>query len=137
MTEQSVTPAEKVVLDHRERAVRCAELAFEKKAFDIRAVEISRVSSIADALVIISGNSEKQNQAIADNIRRGLKKFGKINDIEGESDGKWIVMDYGDVLVHIFHDSLRRHYDLDGLWSSGTPIELPKAVMDARKEDDF
>ena len=136
MSEESVT-AEKAVLSYQERAVRCAELACDKKAYDIRAIDISRVSSIADALVVISGNSEKQNQAICDNIRRGLKKFGKVNDIEGESDGKWIVIDYGDVLVHIFHDSLRRHYDLDGLWSSGTQIELPKDVREARKEDEF
>ena len=131
------TAAEKPSLTPVERAVRCAELAFEKKAFDIRALDISEVSTIADCLVIISGNSDKQNQAIADAIRIGLKKFGKVNDIEGESEGKWIVMDYGDVLVHIFHDHLRSYYDLDGLWRSATEIELPEKVRSARKEDDF
>lgn len=127
----------KPVLTSAERALACARLACEKKAFDIRSLEISRVSSIADYLVIISGNSDKQNQAIADAIRIGLKKTGKVRDIEGESDGKWIVMDYGDVLVHIFTDQLRRYYNLDELWSMAPEMELPEEIRSARKEDDF
>ena len=129
--------AEKTTLTSAERALKCAELAFDKKAFDIRAIDISRVSSIADYLVIISGASDKQNQAIADNIRIGLKKYGKVRDIEGASEGKWIVMDYSDVLVHIFHDPLRRYYDLDGLWQMAPELELPEEIRKARKEDDF
>lgn len=128
---------EKMTLTAEERALRCAELAFDKKAYDIRALDISRVSSIADFLVIISGSSDRQNQAIADSIRTGLKKFGKINDIEGAKEGVWIVMDYGDVLVHIFKDDLRRHYDLDGLWGMAPQLELPKAIREARRESDF
>ncbi len=128
---------EKTTLTATERALKCAELAFDKKAFDIRAVDISRVSSIADYLVIISGTSDKQNQAIADNIRTGLKKYGKVQDIEGANEGKWIVMDYGDVLVHIFHDPLRHYYDLDGLWKMAPELELPEEIRKARKADDF
>jgi ribosome-associated protein len=128
---------EKLTLTSEERALRCAELAYDKKAYDIRALDISRVSSIADVLVIISGSSDRQNQAIADNIRTGLKKYGKINDIEGATEGKWIVMDYGDVLVHIFQNDLRRYYDLDGLWNMAPLLELPKAISEARKESDF
>jgi ribosome-associated protein len=129
--------AEKLTLTSEERALKCAELAFDKKAYDIRALDISRISSIADFLVIISGSSDRQNQAIADSIRTGLKKYGKINDIEGASEGKWIVMDYGDVLVHIFQNDLRRYYDLDGLWSTASVLELPKAISEAHKESDF
>ena len=128
---------EKLTLTSEERALRCAELAFDKKAYDIRALDISRISSIADFLVIISGSSDKQNQAIADNVRTGLKKFGKVNDIEGTKEGKCIVMDYGDVLVHIFQNDLRRHYDLDGLWGMAPLLELPQAIREARKESDF
>jgi ribosome-associated protein len=128
---------EKPSLTSRERALKCAELAFDKKAFDIRALDISRVSSIADFLVIISGASDKQNQAIADSIRTGLKKYGKVQDMEGVSEGKWIVMDYGDVLVHIFHEPLRRYYDLDGLWSMAPKLELPEVIQNARKDSDY
>ncbi|MBI2354305.1 MAG: ribosome silencing factor [Deltaproteobacteria bacterium] len=129
--------AEKQTLTATERALKCAELAYDKKAFDIRALDISRVSSIADYLVIISGNSDKQNQAIADGIRSGLKKYGKVHDIEGESEGKWIVMDYGDVIVHIFSDQLRHYYKLDELWQMAPQLELPEAISRARKQDDF
>ena len=129
--------AEKITLNAEERALKCAQLAFDKKAYDIRALDISRVSSIADILVIISGSSDRQNQAIADNIRTGLKKFGKVNDIEGATEGKWIVMDYGDVLVHIFQHDLRRYYDLDGLWQMAPEMELPADIRAARRESDF
>lgn len=137
MPVKKTTAAEKPVLTATERALRCAELAFDKKAYDIRALEIGKVSTIADYLVIISGSSDRQVQAIADSIRIGLKKYGKVNDIEGESEGKWIVMDYGDVLVHIFHDPLRGYYDLDGLWGMAPELELPPEIRAARKADDF
>ena len=137
MKNEAAPSQEKPTLTSPERALKCAELAFDKKAYTIRALDISKISSIADFLVIISGSSDKQNQAIADNIRSGLKKYGKVNDIEGAGEGKWIVMDYGDVLVHIFHDELRRHYDLDGLWSRAPELELPKQIRDASRESDF
>jgi ribosome-associated protein len=127
--------AEKTTLTSLERAIRCAELAFDKKALDIRALDISTISSIADYLVIASGGSDRQVQAIADSIRTGLKKYGKIIDIEGESEGKWIVMDYGDVLVHIFHEPVRSYYDLDGLWKLAPLLELPEAIREAQRED--
>lgn len=133
----AVSPEEKPNLTASERAGLCARLAFDKKAYDICVRDIARVSSIADYMVLISGSSDKQNQAIADNIRTGLKKFGKVNDIEGATDGKWIVMDYGDVIVHIFHDQLRRYYDLDGLWGMAPELELPAEIRAARKESDF
>lgn len=129
--------AEKLSLTALERALRCAELAADKKGYDIRVVDITRISTIADLLVIISGQSEKQNQAICDHIRKELKKFGKVQEIEGETEGKWIVMDYSDVLVHIFHEEQRRRYDLDGLWEKGEEIALPadlKATIAANAE---
>lgn len=121
MTEKS---AEKPTLTALERALRCAELAADKKGYDIRVVDITGISTIADLLVIISGQSDKQNQAICDHIRRELKKYGKVQEIEGETEGKWIVMDYSDVLVHIFQEEQRRRYDLDGLWELGSEVEL-------------
>lgn len=129
--------AEKLSLTALERALRCAELAADKKGYDIRVVDITRISTIADLLVIISGQSEKQNQAICDHIRKELKKFGKVQEIEGETEGKWIVMDYSDVLVHIFHEEQRRRYDLDGLWEKGEEIALStdlKATIAANAE---
>lgn len=129
------TAAEKLTLTSRERALRCAELAFDKKAFAIRVLDISTVSSIADYLVIASGGSDRQVQAITESIRTGLKKYGKVNDIEGEAEGKWVVMDYGDVLVHVFHEPLRGYYDLDGLWRMAPQEELPEEYGRGREEN--
>jgi len=137
MAIKKTTPAEKPTLTSRERAIRCAELAYDKKSYDIRVVDISKISTIADYLVIVSGSSDRQVQAIADSIRIGLKKYGKVNDIEGEGESKWIVMDYGDVLVHIFHDPLRSYYDLDGLWNAAPQVELAKEIREARKPSEY
>lgn len=125
----SETTVEKPSLGGLERALRCVELAADKKGYDLRVLDITGISTIADFLVIISGQSDKQNQAICDHIRRELKKFGKVQEIEGETEGKWIVMDYGDVLVHIFHEEQRRRYDLDGLWNQAAVVELPAALV--------
>ena len=121
--------AEKPTVTALERAILCAELASDKKGYNIRVVDITRISTIADFLVIISGQSDKQNQAICDHIRKELKKYGKVQEIEGETEGKWIVMDYSDVLVHIFHEEQRRRYDLDGLWEKGEQIELSASLQ--------
>lgn len=121
--------AEKQTLSAHERAIRCAELASDKKGYDLRVLDITAISTIADFLVIISGQSDKQNQAICDHIRRELKKFGKVQEIEGETEGKWIVMDYSDVLVHIFHEEQRKRYDLDGLWEKAEQVELATALQ--------
>jgi ribosome-associated protein len=137
MSIKQTKPAEKPKLTPLERAVKCAELAYDKKAYDIRVIDISRISTIADYLVIASGSSDRQVQAIADSIRIGLKKCGKVNDIEGESESKWIVMDYGDVLVHIFHEPLRSYYDLDGLWNAAPQVELAKEIRESSKPGDY
>jgi ribosome-associated protein len=116
---------DKVSLDSRERALSCALFALEKKALDVRVLEIGRLSSIADYLVLASGTSDKQTQAIADSVKKGLKKYGKALDVEGLREGNWIVIDYGDVIVHIFQESTRRYYNLDELWNAATSLEIP------------
>ncbi len=116
---------DKIRLTAQERAMKCAALALDKKALDVKILEIGRLSSIADYLVLASGRSDKQTQAIADSVRQGLKKFGKALDIEGLKEGNWIVIDYGDVIVHIFQDEVRRYYDLDELWSKAPELEIP------------
>lgn len=119
--------ATKTSLDPRERAIRCAELALDKKAEDVKVLDIKRLSTIADYLVLATGKSDRQTQAIADSIRQGLKKFGKVLDIEGEKEGTWIVIDYGDVIVHVFHEELRRYYNLDGLWEAAPLVDTEAA----------
>jgi ribosome-associated protein len=119
-----------------ERALLCAELALDKKAEEVRILEISPLTTIADYMVLATGQSDKQVQAIAENIRTGLKKYGKVQDIEGVKEGRWAVIDYGDVIVHVFHEEMRKLYDMDGLWSKATRIEppAPKPGVRAGKE---
>jgi len=107
------------------RAMQCAALALDKKAFNVKVLDIRGLSTIADYLVIATGTSDKQVVAIADSVRSGLKKFGKAIDIEGAKEGKWVVIDYGDVIVHVFLEEMRRYYDLDELWSAARQAEIP------------
>lgn len=121
-------------LTSRERALECARLALDKKALDVKILEIGRLSSIADYLVLASGRSDRQAQAIADSVKKGLKKYGKALDIEGLKEGNWIVIDYGDVLVHIFQEEIRRYYSLDELWSAAPQEKIPDAYLWEGKE---
>ncbi|GAB7025827.1 ribosome silencing factor [Geotalea toluenoxydans] len=125
---------DKNVLDSRERAIQCAALALDKKALDVRIYEISRHSSIADYLVLANGRSDKQTQAIADSVRQGLKKFGKALDIEGMQEGRWVIIDYGDVIVHVFQEEVRRHYNLDEMWNNCPLVEIPEQYLWEDKE---
>ncbi len=119
----------KTSLSSRERALKCAALALDKKALDVKILEIANISSIADYLVIASGQSDKQTQAIAESVRLGLKKFGKTSGIEGLKEGNWVVIDYGDVIVHVFKEEIRRYYDLDSVWSDAPLVKIPDKFL--------
>ncbi|ABB33414.1 protein of unknown function DUF143 [Geobacter metallireducens GS-15] len=125
---------DKPTLAPLERALECARLALDKKALDVKILKIGRLSSIADYLVLASGRSDRQVQAIADSVKKGLKKYGKALDVEGLKEGNWVVIDYGDVLVHVFQEEVRRYYNLDELWSSAPTSEIPDAWLWEGKE---
>jgi len=112
-----------------DRAMQCAALALDKKAFDVKVLDIRGLSTIADYLVIATGTSDKQVIAIADSVRSGLKKYGKAIDMEGAKEGKWVVIDYGDVIVHVFLEEMRRYYNLDELWSAARQVEIPAKYL--------
>jgi ribosome-associated protein len=117
---------DKPQISTKERALLCAELALEKKAEDVAILEIGHLTTIADFMVLANGQSDKQVQAIVEGIRKGLKKYGKVLDVEGAQEGRWAVIDYGDVIVHVFLDEMRRLYDLDSLWSQAPRLPLPE-----------
>ncbi len=119
----------KTVLSARERAIKCAALALDKKALNVKIYEISRLSSIADYLVLATGQSDKQTQAIADSVKQGLKKYGKVLDIEGLKEGNWVVIDYGDVIVHVFKEDIRHYYDLDAIWAEAPLLKIPEKYL--------
>ena len=115
----------KPTISSEDRAVRSAALALDKKAFNVKILNIHGISTIADYIVIATGTSDKQVQAIAESVKSGLKVYGKAIDIEGKKEGKWIVIDYGDVIVHVFLEELRKYYNLDELWSMAPEMEIP------------
>lgn len=100
----------------------CKALA-EKQATDIKIVEIKKISNLADYFVICSGRSIPQVKAIFDNLEEKLEKQGKFAvRKEGYSEGRWIAVDYGEVIVHIFHKDTREIYGLDSLWNNGSNV---------------
>ena len=108
-----------------EKSEVCAQLALENKAIDLVVLELIGTTSFADYFLVCSGTSERQTQAMADHIERSLKQRGILpRGVEGRTKGKWILMDYGDVIVHIFQESERAFYDLEGLWADcpRTPV---------------
>jgi ribosome-associated protein len=115
----------KPTITTEDRALECARHALDKKATNVRILEIRGLTTIADYLVLADGRSDKQVQAITESVRQGLKKYGKVLDIEGVTEGKWAVIDYGDVIVHVFQEDVRRHYDLDELWSAAPELPIP------------
>ena len=89
------------------------------KAFDIVSLDVRKISSIADFMVIASASSSRQAKALANNVQEKLKQ-SKIDvvGIEGESEGDWVLVDLGDIIVHIMTPTTRAYYNLEELWSS-------------------
>jgi iojap-like ribosome-associated protein len=104
---------------------RCTKAALEKKAKDIVTLDVRGLSSFTDYMIICSGSSDRQVQAIASFIEESLKKFRILPiGIEGEKSGKWILMDYDDVIIHIFYELTREFYDIERLWSDAPRIKV-------------
>ena len=95
------------------------------KAFDVVVLDLRGLASFADTFIICSGRSHRQVSAIAEFVQQDLKAKGiKSLGIEGLREGHWILMDYGDVIIHVFYAPIRTFYDLEGLWSDAERIEL-------------
>lgn len=109
----------------RQKAILCAEEALEHKAQDVLILDVARLSSFADYFIICSGKSSRQVQGIAENLEAGLRRRGvRAVGTEGSREGHWILMDYGDVIVHIFYEPVRLFYDLESLWSEAKRIDF-------------
>ena len=110
-----------------EKALLISRFALDKKAYDLVLLEVSEVTSIADYFIICSGRSDRQVQSIAQGIEQDLGKEGiKALSVEGQSRGQWILMDFSDVIVHVFFQPVREFYDLEGLWSHAPRVDLPE-----------
>ncbi|MFA9375657.1 MAG: ribosome silencing factor [Lachnotalea sp.] len=97
----------------------------DKKAEDIRIIDIAGVSVIADYFIIANGTNENQVRALVDNVQDELFKAGfEAKQIEGYRTGNWILLDYGDIIVHVFSKEDRLFYDLERIWRDGKSIEI-------------
>ncbi len=116
-----------MITDSQTKSLLCVKAAVEKKAFDLVLLEMKQITSFTDYFLICSGKSDRQAQAIAQAIEEGLEQEG-IRPLghEGRAEGKWILMDYGDVVVHIFLEPVRAFYDLEGLWIDAPRIDPEK-----------
>ena len=102
----------------------CGNAALKKKAFDLLVLDIRESSSFADYFIMCSGNSNRQVQAIASAIELDLKKEGIYPlGIEGFNEGTWILLDYDEVIIHVFFQPVREFYQLERLWSDAPRIE--------------
>ena len=122
-------------MNAREKAFRICGFALEKKAQDLVLMEVGHLTTIAEYFIICSGRSDRQVQSIGEGIREDGRP-AKIRPFatEGTTKGHWVLMDFSDVLVHIFYEPTRKIYDLEGLWRDGTVIELPEPYATLAKQ---
>ncbi|MBO5111953.1 MAG: ribosome silencing factor [Lachnospiraceae bacterium] len=106
-------------------AVLAVEALEDKKAEDIAIIDISEVSVIADYFIIAGGNNKSQIQALSDVVDEKLGRAGlPLKQIEGYNNANWILLDFGDIIIHIFDKENRLFYDLERIWCDGKKIEL-------------
>lgn len=97
----------------------------DKKGKDIKVIDIHEVSVIADYFVIASGSNQNQVQAMVDNVEEQLGRAGhEPKQIEGSKNSAWILMDYGDLIVHVFDEENRLFYDLERIWRDGKTLDV-------------
>ena len=118
-------------IDGKERLLLCINASLKRKAKNLTILNVKEISSFADYFIICSGTSDRQVQSIAASIRENLKEYGIIPlGIEGESLGKWVLMDYEDVIIHVFYEPIRDFYDLERLWPDAPRMEVGDEVTE-------
>lgn len=113
-----------------EKLMIAAEAASARKALDIVALDIRKIASFAEFFLVCSGTSTRQVQAIADEIVEKLRerRDARPMTIEGYEAGTWVLLDYGDVIVHVFTEESRQFYQLERLWRDAERVELPEEI---------
>ena len=112
------------------KAFLSVQSAANKKAETIKILDLKSESSFTDYFMICSGSSDRQVQAIADSIVIDLKESGFAPiSVEGYREGRWVIVDYGDVVIHVFLDALRDFYDLEQLWSHAKRVPIPQELF--------
>ena len=112
-------------MDVKEKVKVIVDALNDKKGIDVKVIDISKVSVVADYFIIASGSNKNQVQAMTDNVEEELAKL-KVsrNHVEGYTSGDWILMDYDDVIIHVFNEEHRLFYDLEKIWRDGEVVEF-------------
>ncbi|MBQ4105503.1 MAG: ribosome silencing factor [Clostridia bacterium] len=114
-----------------EHAIESAKILSDKKASKLSVIRIDKVSSLADYMVLATGNNSTHVKALADEVEFQLKAMGKtVHHIEGHRSDSWILLDYSDVIIHVFSDEAREYYSLDHLWQDGEVVDLSPYISD-------
>ena len=114
-----------------ETAIAAVKAIDGKKGLNIQVIRISDISVLADYMVIATGNSSTHVKALADEVDYRLDEAGvSVSHIEGYRSNSWILLDYVDVIVHVFSEEAREFYDLDRLWQDGERIDISEYVTD-------
>lgn len=130
--------SDKPGLELQERLLLCLNTCLEKKPKRLSVIYVRAYSSFADYLVIMSGTSDRQVRALADTIKEKLKKLGLLPlGIEGERTAQWILMDYDDIIIHIFQETVRQFYDLERLWSEAERIDIAENTLQILQIDPY
>lgn len=116
-------------MEDMKRSETMAKIAWkaldDKKGEDIRIIDINGISPLADYFVIASGTNESQVRALVDNVEEELNKAGfETKAIEGHGLGNWVLLDFGDIIVHVFDDESRSFYNLERMWRDGKQVEF-------------
>ena len=118
-------------IDGKEQVLLCVNASLKRKAKNLIILNVKEFSSFADYFIICSGTSDRQVQAITAAIQENLKEYGIMSlGIEGEQLGRWVLMDYADVIIHIFYAPVREFYDIERLWSDAPRMEVGDEVIE-------
>ena len=118
-------------MDSKELLETVVKAADSKRAEEIVALDVANVSLLADYFVIMQANSERQVKAIADEIEEKVAAAGvQVRDIEGKNAANWVLLDFGDVVVHVFRTETRQFYNLEKLWSEAPLVDVSDWVKD-------
>ncbi len=110
------------------KAVRIAKAAVDLKAENLVALDVRELTSFADVFILATGGSDRHVRAIADAVEEVVEELGERPlGIEGYDEGRWLLLDLGDVIVHVFQSEVREHYDLERLWSEAPRLDLLNA----------
>ncbi|MBA2731605.1 MAG: ribosome silencing factor [Acidobacteria bacterium] len=123
---------DKCVEELDERVCAALRAASDKKALDIVVLDLREIASFTDYFIIASGTNVRQVQAIADEVVEKLKKQGtRAARVEGYKTAEWVLVDYGDFILHVFEDKARQFYDLERLWRDAKRVSVPAEIMGA------